>query len=180
MQAFCLLLYTAKKRVSKVKAHQTRTRMAWQAKLRSSNRAAYCRRTGRPGGYVCVVNYKNILFIGLLPGGSTRRGSGQVLEDANAEGLSRLRHYLPLLNPQPRQPLHNLHCLQTHADDLPKQIDDIERLVGPVRVVDDAAAFVCLDAVAVCIRARFYPGMMFNGLSPGPLPLKNPSSEWRY
>ena len=78
-----------------------------------------------------------------------RRGSGQVLEDANAEGLSRLRHYLPLLNPQPRQPLHNLHRLQTHANDLPYQLNNILRLIWPVRVVDDAAAFVCLDPILV-------------------------------
>ena len=50
---------------------------------------------------------------------------------------------------QPRQALDDDHCIQAHRDHLAKQAHDVLRVVGAVRVVDDAAAFVGFDAVLV-------------------------------
>ena len=56
---------------------------------------------------------------------------------------------LLLPNPQLRQPRHDLDRLQADADHLAEQAQDVLRIVGAVGVVDDAAAFVGLDAVLV-------------------------------
>ncbi len=50
---------------------------------------------------------------------------------------------------QIRQSLHNRHCLQTDRDDLSDNFDNILWILLTVRVVEDAAAFVCLDAILV-------------------------------
>ena len=54
---------------------------------------------------------------------------------ARVDNLSRPKNGFFLRNPQPRQPLHNLHSLQTHRDDLLNQLDDVLRIVLAVWVV---------------------------------------------
>ena len=48
-----------------------------------------------------------------------------------------------------RQSLHNPNRLQTDCDHLPNQLNDVLRIVRTVRIVDDAASFVRLDAILV-------------------------------
>ena len=50
---------------------------------------------------------------------------------------------------QAGQPAHNLHRFQADRDDAGDEVYDILRLIGTVRVVDDAAPFVHLDAILV-------------------------------
>ena len=66
--------------------------------------------------------------------------------DRSAKFLS-LWTFLP--NPQPRQPRHNRHSLHAHADHLANQPHNILRILGAVRIVDNAAALVGFNAVLV-------------------------------
>ena len=53
------------------------------------------------------------------------------------------------INPQPRQARHDFHRLHAHADHLANQPHNILRILGAVRIVDNPAALVRLDAVLV-------------------------------
>lgn len=57
--------------------------------------------------------------------------------------------FLFFRHPQLRQSLHNLHRLQTHTDHLPDQPHNILRIIRPVRIVHNPAAFVRRHPVLV-------------------------------
>ena len=65
-------------------------------------------------------------------------------------GLNELINQLRLIrNTDIFQPLHNLNRLQADRNHFSNKFDDVPRIVLTVRVVDDAAAFVCLDAILI-------------------------------
>ena len=51
--------------------------------------------------------------------------------------------------PQPRQPLHNSHRLQTYTIHLPEQPQNILRIIPLIRNIRDTALYVSLDTLLV-------------------------------